>query len=61
MDGLLGADPQCPCCVLAAPCLQVRPINAADFATAAAAIKPSVGREQLRRFEAWTKEYGMAA
>ncbi len=49
----------CSCLPAATP--QVRPIDAADFATAAAAIKPSVGREQLRRFEAWTKEYGMAA
>lgn len=39
--------------------MQVRPIRAADFAAAAAAIKPSVSREQLRRFEAWTRDYGM--
>jgi SpoVK/Ycf46/Vps4 family AAA+-type ATPase len=41
--------------------LQVRHINVADFVTAVSAIKPSVSREQLRRFEEWTREYGMAS
>ena len=40
---------------------QVRPISGGDFAAAAAAIKPSVSREQLRRFESWTTNFGMAS
>ncbi len=38
--------------------LQVRPIEFSDFQTAAAAIRPSVTREQLRVFEEWTAKFG---
>lgn len=46
---------------LAPPLPQVRPIGMPDFVQAVNAIKPSVSREQLRRFEEWTREYGMAS
>ena len=40
-------------------CLQVRPIDVADFVAAGGAIKPSVSREQLQKFESWTRDYGL--
>ena len=40
---------------------QVRPIEMPDFVAAVGAIKPSVSRDQLRQFEQWTREYGMAS
>jgi hypothetical protein len=39
----------------------VRPIGIADFVAAVNAIKPSVGRQQLQRFDEWTQQYGMAS
>ena len=39
---------------------QVRPIRLRDFEAALRAIKPSVSRDQMRRFEEWTREYGMS-
>jgi hypothetical protein len=40
-------------------CLQVRPIDVSDFVAAVGAIKPSVSRDQLHKFEAWTRDYGL--
>ncbi|EFN53758.1 hypothetical protein CHLNCDRAFT_36318 [Chlorella variabilis] len=47
--------------IATAPVDSVRHISMADFVTAVGAIKPSVSREQLRRFEEWTRDYGMAS
>lgn len=47
--------------IATAPAAAVRPITPADFAAAAGAIKPSVSREQLQRFEAWTRDFGSPA
>ncbi|KAL4419900.1 hypothetical protein ABPG75_006998 [Micractinium tetrahymenae] len=43
------------------PADRVRPIRLHDFEAAIRAIKPSVSRDQLRRFEEWTREYGMSS
>eukprot|EP00762_Andalucia_godoyi_P002316 ANDGO_07602.mRNA.1 putative spastin homolog spas-1 len=40
--------------------LAIRPISCADFRAAMQNIKPTVSRELLSRFEAWTKSYGMS-
>ena len=37
---------------------QVRPIGGGDFVAAMSAIKPSASRDQLQRFEAWTRYFG---
>ncbi|KAL4430384.1 hypothetical protein ABPG77_002190 [Micractinium sp. CCAP 211/92] len=43
------------------PADRVRPIRLCDFEAAIRAIKPSVSRDQLRRFDEWTREYGMSS
>lgn len=40
------------------PADRVRPLNLQDFTAAVASSKPSVGVDQLRKFETWTHEFG---
>ena len=40
---------------------RVRAIAPGDFQAALRAIRPSVGRAALERFEQWTSEYGAPA
>ena len=37
---------------------KVRPINVDDFGEAMQSIRPSVNREQLAAYEAWTRNFG---
>ena len=37
---------------------KVRPINVDDFGEALQSIRPSVNREQLAAYEAWTRNFG---
>lgn len=42
----------------APPNAQVRAVGVQDFKAALQSIKPSVSRDQLRRFEQWTADFG---
>jgi len=42
------------------PADRVRPLALPDFSAALSFAKPSVGREQLRAYEDWTRQFGSA-